>query len=81
MRDDLETLLGLDVSGESMMERLGFRGSVQCLRMAAQLGMLCVCTFLSLRLSLSLSLSQSLSLPPSLSRSPSLSLSRRLASD
>ena len=76
VRDDLEALLGLDVSGESMMERLGFRGSVQCLRMAAQLGMLCVCTFLSLRLSLSLSLCLSLypSLPPSLALHLSLSL-------
>jgi hypothetical protein len=39
VRDDLEALLGLDVSGESMMERLGFRGSLQCLLMAAQLGL------------------------------------------
>jgi hypothetical protein len=75
VRDDLEALLGLDVSGESMMERLGFRGSVQCLRMAAQLGMLCVCTFLSLRLSLSLSLFVSVSIPPSLPLSLSISLS------
>ena len=38
VRDIVERLLGLDVSGESMMERLGLRSNLECARMALDLG-------------------------------------------
>jgi len=39
LRAHLEALLGLDVSGESMMERLGFRGNLDCTVMASKIGL------------------------------------------
>ena len=38
VRDCIETILGLDVSGESMFERLGLQVNPACTRMAAALG-------------------------------------------